>query len=55
LKANFAFQRATQDLLILDGEMESHQIHMVLHLIDRNKFLLVSRGFHWIQEGAFNR
>jgi len=24
---------------------------MELQLTDRNKFLLVSRGFHWVQEG----
>jgi hypothetical protein len=49
-KASFTFQRPAQDQLILDGEMDSHRIHMLLQLTDRNKFLLVSRGFHWIQE-----
>ena len=54
-KANFTFQRSTEDQLILDGNMDSHKIHMQLQLVDRNKFLLVSRGFHWIQEYPFNR
>jgi len=26
-----------------------------LQLWDRNKLLLVNRGFHWIQEYPFNR
>ena len=54
-KANLTFQRATQDRLILDGSMDGHKIHMQLQLVDRSKFLLVSRGFHWIQEYPFNR
>ncbi|MGC1450812.1 MAG: hypothetical protein WA830_12305 [Candidatus Sulfotelmatobacter sp.] len=54
-KGNLTFQRVAQDRLILDGSMDSHKIHMQLQLVDRNKFLLVSRGFHWIQEYPFNR
>ncbi len=48
--ANFTFQRPAGDQLILDGRMDNHQVHMELQLTDRNSFLLVSRGFHWIQE-----
>jgi len=54
-KASFTFQRAAEDRLILDGNMDSHRIHMQLHLVDRSKFLLINRGFHWIQEYPFNR
>jgi hypothetical protein len=49
-KASFTFQRPAGDQLILDGRMDNHQVHMELQLIDRNSFVLVSRGFHWIQE-----
>jgi hypothetical protein len=42
--------RRLGDQLILDGRMDNHQVHMELQLIDQNKFLLVSRGFHWVQE-----
>jgi hypothetical protein len=48
--ASFTFQRPAEDQLILDGLMDNHQVHMELQLTDRNSFLLVSRGFHWIQE-----
>ncbi len=54
-KANFAFQRPTPDQLILDGQMDGHKVRMQLRLFDREKFLLVSRGFHWVQETPFNR
>jgi uncharacterized membrane protein YphA (DoxX/SURF4 family) len=54
-KANLHFERAAQDRLNLDGNMDGHTVHMQLQLVDRNKFLLVNRGFHWIQENPFNR
>jgi uncharacterized membrane protein YphA (DoxX/SURF4 family) len=54
-KATFTFQRPATDRLILDGNMDSHKIHMQLQLMDRGKFMLVSRGFHWIQEYPINR
>jgi hypothetical protein len=54
-KANFTFQRTGPDQLILDGEMDNHKIHAQLRLVDRSKFLLINRGFHWIQEQPFNR
>ena len=54
-KGNFTFQRPAPDQLILDGQMDNHKIHMQMHLVDRDKFLLVNRGFHWIQEYPFNR
>lgn len=53
--ANFAFQRGSADQLTLDGAMDNHHVHMDLKLFDRNKFLVVNRGFHWIQESPFNR
>jgi uncharacterized membrane protein YphA (DoxX/SURF4 family) len=54
-KATFKYDRPAPDQLILDGPMDGHQFHIQLKLYDRNKFLLVSRGFHWIQEYPFNR
>src|SRR5579871_1014285 len=53
--ANFTFQRPAKDQLILDGRMDNHQVHMELQLIDRNSFVLVSRGFHWTQTSTFGR
>jgi len=54
-KANFSWQRPSPDRLILEGQMDGHKTQMQLQLLDRKKFLLVSRGFHWVQEYPFNR
>jgi hypothetical protein len=54
-RASFTFQRPARDQLILDGRMDNHQVHMELQLTDRNSFVLVSRGFHWIQEALYGK
>jgi uncharacterized membrane protein YphA (DoxX/SURF4 family) len=54
-KADFHFERAAPDQLALDGKMDGHTIHMQLQLVGRDKFLLLTRGFHWIQEYPYNR
>jgi len=54
-KANFTFERPAPDQLTLDGNMDGHTVHTQLKLLDRNQFLLVRRGFHWIQEYPDNR
>jgi hypothetical protein len=54
-KGNLTFQRPAADQLILDGGMGSQKVHMRLQLVDRSKFMLVSRGFHWVSEFPFNR
>ena len=54
-RASFTFQQPAGDRLILDGRMDNHQVHMELQLMDRNSFLLVSRGFHWTQTSPFGR
>lgn len=54
-KASFSYTRPAADRLVLDGEIDGHKERMELQLVDRSKLLLVSRGFHWIQEYPFNR
>ena len=54
-KAGFTFQQPSSDVLVLDGEMDGHKIHLETRLFDRSRFLLMSRGFNWVQEGPFNR
>ena len=53
--ASFVFLRPGPDRLMLDGDMDGHKVQIQLQLVDRKKFLLVSRGFHWVQEYPFNR
>lgn len=53
-RAALVYQR-DGDQLTLDGDFDKHKLHLKLHRFDHTKFLLVSRGFHWIQEYPFNR
>src|SRR5215467_12653288 len=53
--AKFTFRRISPNQLLFDGQLGGHSVHMQLQLQDRQKFLLVQRGFHWVQEYPFNR
>ena len=54
-KAVFTYERSASDQLKLNGTMAGHTIQMQLRREDEKKFLLSSRGFHWVQEYPFNR
>ncbi len=54
-KASFTYERPAQDQLAMDGTMDGHKIQMRLKLVDRSKLMLVSRGFHWINEFPYQR
>jgi hypothetical protein len=53
--AIFSFQQPAADRMILQGDMDGKKVLMRLDLFPREKFLLVSRGFNWIQEYPFNQ
>ena len=40
--------------MIMDGQLSEQKVHMRLHRTD-SKYLLNTRGFHWINEFPFNR
>jgi hypothetical protein len=46
---------AHNDSLRLDGILNGDSLHVRLHRLDENRFLLVSRGYHWINEFPLNR
>jgi len=54
-KAALSYDRPANDHITLSGEMDGHRVAMELRLVDRETFLLVNRGFHWVQERPFNR
>jgi uncharacterized membrane protein YphA (DoxX/SURF4 family) len=54
-KASFTYARPAPDQLVLNGSMDGHQLQMKLKLLDRDKFTLVNRGFHWINEYPYQR
>ena len=51
----FSVDQPAPDRLVLDGALNGRKIRMETHLFPREKFLLVNRGFSWIQELPFNR
>lgn len=53
--ARFAYESPRPDLLVLTGKMDGQPVSVTLHKEDASKFLLNSRGFHWVQEYSVNR
>ena len=49
-----SFDRLPTDVITLDGKLDGKQIHAKLHHIPEPRFLLNTRGFHWINEYPFN-
>jgi hypothetical protein len=43
------------DQMTLDGGLDSWKLHIQLKRMDQQKFPLINRGFHWIQDYPFNR
>jgi uncharacterized membrane protein YphA (DoxX/SURF4 family) len=54
-KADFSVELPEPGKLSLEGQMDGHTIRAKFELFDHKKLLLISRGFHWIQEYPFNR
>ena len=54
-QAKFTYARPSLDRLKLDGAMAGKKAALELQRMDEKKFLLVSRGFHWVQDYPFNR
>jgi hypothetical protein len=55
LKAALTYQRPNANQLVLEGTLNGQKVSMQLQRFDLNKFVLVTRGFHWVQERPFNR
>jgi hypothetical protein len=56
VKGKLTYEQPSPDVLILAGEDPTGRtLRLETRLFDRNKFLLVSRGFSWIQDRPFNR
>ena len=54
-KSVMTYSRPDANHTVLEGSLGSDTISVRLRKIDPSKFLLVSRGFHWINELPFNR
>ena len=51
----FTFERRGQDGLVLNGVMMGDSLQLRLRRVDHTKFVLMSRGYRWINENPFNR
>ncbi|PYQ54623.1 MAG: hypothetical protein DMF53_29210 [Acidobacteria bacterium] len=54
-KSTLKYQRPAPDRLTLEGMFDGHKLQASLHRADESKFLLLTRGFHWVNEYPFNR
>ncbi len=54
-KAGLTYEQPEPTLLTLTGQLDGQQIHARLRRTAESRFLLRSRGFHWINEYPFNR
>ncbi len=54
-KSALTYQNPAPDRLLVEGTFDGRKVRASLHRIEVPKFLLVTRGFHWINEFPFNR
>jgi hypothetical protein len=54
-KAHFTWDRPSEDVLTLQGSMDGHEIYTEMRRINEPNYLLVNRGFHWINEFPNNQ
>jgi len=54
-KSVLAYERPSPTKLTFEGDLGGKRVRMAMTQHDLNKFLLISRGFHWIQEFPVNR
>ena len=49
------YARPNESTLTMEGLVNGERVSMRLTKVDTSKFLLINRGFHWINERPFNR
>jgi len=54
-KAQFNFTNTAPEILTLEGQLDGQTIRTRLHHVPQPKFMLTTRGFHWLNEYPFNR
>jgi hypothetical protein len=54
-RGDLTYQRPAPNRLVFDGTMGGKKVQIAMTQRDLNKFFLVSRGFHWLQEFPVNR
>jgi hypothetical protein len=54
-KTSFAYNEPEPGWLAMEGTLDGRKIKARMRRVDASDFLLMSRGFHWINEYPFNR
>jgi hypothetical protein len=54
-KAKLTYEEPAADLLAIQGTMDGRKIRARLRRVSQPDFILMNRGFHWINEYPFNR
>lgn len=50
-----SYRRPKPEILVMEGAFKDQKIRTRFRRVDDSEFLLISRGFHWINERPFNR
>jgi uncharacterized membrane protein YphA (DoxX/SURF4 family) len=53
-KTTLVYRRLQPDVLFMEGPFDGHKVRVRLRRTEPPEFLLVTRGFHWINERSFN-
>ena len=53
-KADLTYTLPTADTMTMDGQIDGQKVQIKMHHLD-GKYLLNTRGFHWINESPLNR
>ena len=54
-KTSLSYTQPGPEQLVVEGTFDGHKLRASLRRVDESKFLLVTRGFHWINEYPYNR
>jgi hypothetical protein len=54
-RSRISYRQPGPQLLAFEGTFDGHKLQARLRKVDEKKYLLVSRGFHWINEYPLNR
>ena len=54
-KFTFTYTLHKPGVLVINGKWKQDSLHIKLHRVNEKDFLLLKRGFHWVNEYPFNR
>lgn len=54
-KSVLYYAQPAKDELVLRGRLRNDSLHIQMKRLDPNNFLLIKRGYHWINERPFSR